>query len=99
MKRKKSPVPAAATVFAPEGEMTIRTAAAQREALQQAIDAGCVTLDLSRVEAIDTAGVQLLLAARRAVDPLGTPLQIRGAGDPVRSLVSLYRLDAAVELT
>jgi anti-sigma B factor antagonist len=93
-----APAPAEAEVFAPEGELTIRTAAAMRDAMQQAIDAGCTAFDLSRVEAFDTAGLQLLVAAQRALDSLGSPLVLRGATEPVRSLVGLYRLDKTLEL-
>jgi anti-anti-sigma factor len=93
-----APTPTDTDVFAPEGELTIRTAAAMRDAMQQAIDAGCTAFDLSRVEAFDTAGLQLLMAAHRALESLGSPLVLRAATEPVRSLVSLYRLDKTLEL-
>lgn len=95
---RKAALPAAARVFAPEGELTIRTAAAVRDDLQRAIDEGCGVIDLSRIEAFDTAGVQLLIAARAAIATLGGRLELRGATDPVRSLVALYRLEPALEL-
>ena len=37
-----------------------------------------VTLDVSRVARIDTAGVQLLIAAQIAAEKRGNPLQVRG---------------------
>lgn len=95
---RKAPPPAAARVFTPAGELTIRTAAGLRDELQQAIDEGCSAVDLSRVEAFDSAGVQLLVAARAAVAALGGRLDLRGATEPVRSLVALYRLEPVLEL-
>ena len=50
-----------------EGEMTIYQAAALKETLQAALEQ-CAELDinLSAVGEIDTAGVQLLIAAKKA---------------------------------
>ncbi len=75
-----------------DGELTIRTAAQVHEQLQQALAEGHHALDLSRIEAIDSAGVQLLLAARRSLVNGGMGLHIQGASQPVQELLTLYGL-------
>lgn len=75
-----------------EGELTIRTASKVHEQLQQALADGHHALDLSRVEVFDSAGVQLLLAARKALIAGGMNLHIQGASSPVQELLALYGL-------
>jgi anti-anti-sigma factor len=54
------------TRLALEGEITIYQAAELRPRLVEALAAaGALEIDLAAVTALDTAGVQLLLAARR----------------------------------
>ena len=75
-----------------EGELSIRTAAQVHEQLQQAWAEGQDQLDLSRVEAADSAGVQLLVAAHKTLLAEGRRLQICGASAPVKDLLALYGL-------
>ena len=73
-----------------EGELTIRTAAQMHEQLQNALEEGHYRLDLSRVEAMDSAGFQLLVSADASLRKAGLNLQICAASDPVRDLLGLY---------
>lgn len=56
---------ASATSLRIEGELTIYRAAELKPALLQPLAAGSVELDLSAVTEIDSAGVQLLMLAKR----------------------------------
>jgi anti-anti-sigma factor len=78
------------TSFAIEGELTIRTAAQVHEQLQDALEDGHYVLDLSRIEAMDSAGFQLLVAAHQTLLKTGLELQIVSASAPVKDLLSLY---------
>ena len=70
-------------------ELTIVTAAETRERLSPYLKAGTsLELDLSAVSDIDTAGLQLLLAARREDAVLCEPSQV------VRDLLDFTRLSA-----
>lgn len=53
---------------------------------------GGLLLDLSAVQDIDTAGVQLLLMLKREAEARGCPLMIGAPSEPVRALFDLYRL-------
>ncbi len=48
-----------------EGELTIYTAAEMKEKIGALLNSASVEIDLSQVGEIDTAGLQLLLLARR----------------------------------
>ncbi|MDR3417914.1 MAG: STAS domain-containing protein [Nevskia sp.] len=51
-----------------------------------------LALDLSQVDDIDTAGLQLLVLAMRHAMAAGKPLRAANISEPVRRLVTLYRL-------
>ncbi|MES2888830.1 MAG: STAS domain-containing protein [Pseudomonadota bacterium] len=80
------------TALVLEGELSIRTAAQVHDQLQQAWAEGQHILDLSRVEAADSAGIQLLVAADKTLMAEGRRLQISGASAPVKDLLALYGL-------
>ena len=58
------------------------------------LDDGPVELDLKRVETIDTAGLQLLLAARRHAADGGRELKVTNPSRPVSDVLELCRLNA-----
>ena len=78
------------------GALTIQSAAEQHTALRDALAAGASVLDLSAVQACDTSGVQLLLAASRHAKLLGNSLALRHASDPVREALQRYGLERLV---
>jgi anti-anti-sigma factor len=80
-------------VFALEGEWTVIRAAELRPLLSGGISAGARTLDLSHITEIDSAGLQLLIAARNSAARRGQELALRGAAPAVRALAGLYGLD------
>lgn len=77
--------------FALAGELTIYTADPAREALLTRITPDeALTLDLAAVDELDTAGVQILLVARRIAGALG----ICAAAPAVREVLVRLGLDA-----
>ena len=76
-----------------DGDMTIYTALDCRVLLLQHLQA-CTALDidLSGVTEIDSAGVQLLIQARRHGLALGKPVRLLNASAALRDMFDLYRL-------
>lgn len=83
-----------AACLAVEGELTIYRAAELKPALLEAVrTADAPALDLSAVTEFDSAGLQLLLVARREAQRLGKPLQVAGASPAVREVFALLGID------
>lgn len=84
----------AAACLAVEGEMTIYRAAELKPALLEAVRTHDEpALDLSAVTEFDSAGLQLLLAARREAGLLGKPLRVTAASPAVRDVFALLGID------
>lgn len=83
-----------------DGELTIYRAAELKPLLLEAVgtaggdDALPLTLGLAEVTEIDTAGVQLLLLARREAAALGRPLLLQDPSPAVRDAFALLDLGA-----
>ncbi len=78
-----------------EGEFTIYRAAELKPVLLQAVAASPVLeVDLSAVAEFDTAGVQLLLLAKRAATAQGHELRLVRHSAPVIDVVQLLDLAA-----
>lgn len=78
-----------------DGQLTIYDAAALKTRLQAALeqaDEDGLELDLAQVAEIDTAGLQLLLLARRESQRLQRPLRIVGASAALREVVGFCHL-------
>ncbi|WP_443094347.1 STAS domain-containing protein [Pseudoduganella chitinolytica] len=85
-----------------EGEMTIYRAAELKDVLFDALrqataDARALALDLSQVTEFDSAGVQLLLMARREAQRQGHPLQLVAHSPAVREVLNLTGLKARLQ--
>lgn len=90
MTRKSS---VAAHKFAIEGELTIFRAAELREALLGCLQsAGEIEVDLSGVAEFDTAGLQLMIAAKREAVQRGKQLHFANHSKPVLDLLDLCDL-------
>lgn len=78
------------------GEMTIMAASAVRDQVLAALQESSTsaTLDLSQVEAIDSAGVQILLAARRTAAARELGLVVTGITPAIAEALAVYGLDA-----
>ncbi len=80
-------------------ELTISHAATARDALFDAVRAstGDVALDLRGVTDIDSAGVQLLLSARRSLAERGDTLHLQAPSACVREALSVFGLGALLQ--
>ena len=75
------------------GELTIQNAAAQCQQMREWIDGGVLAIDLSGVDACDSSGVQLLVAARRSAASRGQSLELLRASPAVLEVFGRYALD------
>lgn len=80
-----------------EGEMTIFNAAAIQAQLLQAMQSGsALQVDLSAVTEFDTAGLQLMVAAKKMADQQQIRLQFSQPTTPVVELLTLSAMTALV---
>lgn len=83
-----------------KGELNIYAAAALRQLLLDALNAGSqVEIDLSEVNEMDCAGLQLLVAARREAVRQGKPLRFAGGSRAVLDLLDLCALSTILDET
>ena len=79
-----------------EGELTIyraaELAAAMKAALAEVPAGAALELDLAEVTEMDSAGVQLLLAARRSADESGRVLRLAGTSPAVAEVFQTLQL-------
>ncbi|MCW5625358.1 MAG: STAS domain-containing protein [Burkholderiales bacterium] len=97
-RRKTSPDEAGdATTVRIDQDMTIYTAAAMKERLLTSLKNGSgVTLDLSGVPEIDTAGIQLLLLTAREAERTGGRMTIDAMSPMVGETLRFLNLGAAL---
>jgi anti-sigma B factor antagonist len=77
-----------------DGELTIQTVAEEFPRLLAAVEKSTtVRVGLAGVTEMDTAGLQLLLAVRRAAERLGGAAEVHDASDPVREALAILQLD------
>ncbi|HEX8989671.1 MAG TPA: STAS domain-containing protein [Rhodocyclaceae bacterium] len=81
-----------------EGELSIYAAAGLRERLLEALDAtGTLELDLAAVTEMDSAGVQLLLAAAKQAAQQGKTLRLARCSAAVMDALALCGLGEMAE--
>ncbi len=86
---------ATARHIALDGEFTIFNAAVLRDRLLGAFDgAREIDVDLSQVTEIDSAGVQLMIAAKREAAARAVALRFSGHSPAVVEVLDLYELPA-----
>ena len=77
------------------GDMTIYTAQELKDdLLAHGDEYQAFELDLTEVNEIDTAGVQVLLLAQRAAEQAGKTFAISECSETAREVLDLYRLQA-----
>lgn len=80
------------------GELTVITAAEEKERLLAALQTSSgLRVDLAGVEEIDTAGLQILLLARREADRQNVPFELGPARGGVAAVLAMAGLDTAEE--
>ncbi len=79
-------------------ELTIQTAAENKAVIVAALGWGTdIEIDLGKVTEIDTAGIQLLLLAKREAELLGIDLRLRPPTPPVRETLDIVGLEANLD--
>lgn len=82
-----------ARVLRIEGEMTIYRATELKQTLQAALDAaGALEIDLSSVTELDTAGVQLLIAAKKTAQVKQQELRLTAHSAAVLDVLEIFNL-------
>jgi len=77
-----------------KGRMTVANAAYLKDSLMaDAFNGKAVTLDLSGVEEMDSAGFQLLVLARREAANKRLPFRVSSASRAVMDVLSLFRAE------
>jgi anti-anti-sigma factor len=77
------------------GDLTIQTAAETKAAIMAAFDDGAdLDVDLSEITDLDTAGLQILLLARREALSLGVTLSLSGPPTAVREILRTVGITA-----
>lgn len=85
------------------GELTIQTVGERRAELFEALDAAqrvgapSVELDLTGVNELDTAGLQLLLVAQREAAHDDRPLRLVAMSQTVADVLAIAHLDAELD--
>jgi anti-sigma B factor antagonist len=78
-----------------EGDMTMRTATALKKELMKRIAKQCeCEIVLSDVSEMDTAGMQLLILAKREANRHNLPLRLTGHSRAVLGVIDTYNLAA-----
>ncbi|GAB1689153.1 STAS domain-containing protein [Krasilnikovia sp. M28-CT-15] len=82
-------------IVSPEGDVDIHTSAAVREVLREVVASrtgGRIVVDLSDVTFLDSSGIGVFVAAKRAADARGLELRLRNPGPVVRMVLEVTRL-------
>ena len=99
--RKAAPladVAPAHAVLRIEGDMTVVHAAAQREQILLAVQSAPqgLEIDCAAIEGIDSAGIQLLLAARHSLQGRGAMLRLTQVPAAMNDALGVYGLHAVL---
>lgn len=77
-----------------QGEWTIHHVGELHQTLSALVQQGCRTFDVGGIAELDSAGVQLLIAARNALVLQGHEMSLIHASPCVRDALTCYGLDA-----
>jgi len=83
-------------VITPEGDIDLETATYLREVLRQLVadkQDGRIDVDMHAVTNLDSSGIAMLVAARRAAELKGIKLRLREPGPMVRMVLEVANLD------
>jgi len=83
-------------VVTPEGDVDLETATYLREVLRRVVadkHDGRIDVNMSAVTFLDSSGIGMLVAARRAAEVKGIVLKLREPGPMVRMVLEVANLD------
>lgn len=89
-------------VITVSGEVDLATAADLERALSEAMtgtDAATIDVDLAGVEFMDSAGLRVLVAARKQAEDAGRTLRLRSPHERVRRIIEITGLAAVFGIT
>ena len=88
-------------VITVSGEVDLATAADLERAIASALggSATVIEVDLSGVEFMDSAGLRVLVAARKQADDAGRELRLRSPHERVRRIIEITGLSAVFGIT
>lgn len=89
-------------VISVSGEVDLATAADLERALSDALtstNASTIEVDLAQVEFMDSAGLRVLVAARKQAEDAGRTLKLRSPHDRVRRIIEITGLSGVFGLT
>lgn len=90
---RRKPARGARSRIAVEGDLTIYSAAADKEALLAALEAApALEIDLSRVDEMDTAGLQLLVLVKREAARRGKAMRLVAHSAAALGVLDTYNL-------
>lgn len=78
------------------GEWTIHVIAQHREAMLLLVNDGQYEFDASGITDMDSAGLQLLLAAQRSIAKQGRELRLVACSGAVKDVLATYGLDTTL---
>ncbi|MGW6057703.1 STAS domain-containing protein [Streptomyces sp. NPDC055189] len=88
------------TVLTLAGEMDLDTSAHVREALEAVQAPGArVVIDLRRVTFIDSSGINVFIAAHRALDAAGGRLSLAGPAESVIRTLEIVGIDTLIDIS
>ncbi|MDH5545724.1 MAG: STAS domain-containing protein [Gammaproteobacteria bacterium] len=73
-------------------DLTIASAAANKEVLLRALEEDVVEVDFSDVSEIDTSGLQLLIAMKKQADAENKQLRLDNISHPIKELFEQYQM-------
>jgi anti-sigma B factor antagonist len=79
------------------GEWTIHAIAQHREAMLLLVNEGQYEFDASGITDMDSAGLQLLVAAQRSIAQQGRELSLEQPSQAVKDVLKAYGLDANLQ--
>ena len=99
MRKRKTTASKAQGCWKPEGELTIYTAAESKTDLVNLVrEFDEIDIDLSRIETLDSAGVQILLMAKREADACNKQLKLKQLSDAARDTITVLNLSQALDM-
>jgi anti-anti-sigma factor len=86
-------------VLRPEGRLDLVVAAAFRDAVRVAVEAGhrSLVIDLAGVPVIDSSGIGALIGGLRETRQAGGELRIAAAGEQIRTVLGLTKIDRVLK--
>ena len=99
MRKRKTTAAKTPACWQPTGELTIYTAADSKANLMSMLhDCENIDIDLSQIDTLDSAGVQILLMAKREAEACNKQLKLKQLSDSARDTITVLNLSQALDI-